>query len=172
MSSTDQMKDVFWIRSETMRKISLRPYHLHQIANTKLSSSMKQITHPMTYNSFFGRLLRSFLVTADSSSPVIIKTKSSNHFIPVAQWLNSELEVNRSNSSQLNSLSDDFAGSSIVHSVGAWAGLVGAMLLGPRIGKYSDGKPQAMPGHNMAIATLGALVLWIGWYGFMQLKSS
>jgi len=60
----------------------------------------------------------------------------------------------------------DFAGSSIVHSVGAWAGLVGAMLLGPRIGKYSNGKPQAMPGHNMAIATLGALVLWIGWYGF------
>ena len=60
----------------------------------------------------------------------------------------------------------DFAGSSIVHSVGAWAGLVGAMLLGPRIGKYSDGKPQAMPAHNMAIATLGALVLWIGWYGF------
>ena len=60
----------------------------------------------------------------------------------------------------------DFAGSSIVHSVGAWAGLVGAMLLGPRIGKFKNGKPQAMPGHNMAIATLGALVLWIGWYGF------
>jgi len=60
----------------------------------------------------------------------------------------------------------DFAGSSIVHSVGAWAGLVGAMLLGPRIGKFIEGKPQAMPGHNMAIATLGALILWIGWYGF------
>ena len=60
----------------------------------------------------------------------------------------------------------DFAGSSIVHSVGAWAGLIGAMLLGPRIGKFVDGKAQAMPGHNMAIATLGALVLWIGWYGF------
>ena len=60
----------------------------------------------------------------------------------------------------------DFAGSSIVHSVGAWAGLVGAMLLGPRIGKFKDGKPQAMPGHNMSIATLGALILWIGWYGF------
>jgi len=60
----------------------------------------------------------------------------------------------------------DFAGSSIVHSVGAWAGLVGAMLLGPRIGKFVDGKTQAMPGHNMAIATLGALILWIGWYGF------
>ncbi|KGF89144.1 Ammonium transporter family [Prochlorococcus marinus str. MIT 9107] len=60
----------------------------------------------------------------------------------------------------------DFAGSSIVHSVGAWAGLVGAMLLGPRIGKFVDGQPKAMPGHNMAIATLGALILWIGWYGF------
>ncbi|WP_269607436.1 ammonium transporter [Prochlorococcus marinus] len=60
----------------------------------------------------------------------------------------------------------DFAGSSIVHSVGGWAGLIGAMLLGPRIGKFVDGKPQAMPGHNMAIATLGALILWIGWYGF------
>ena len=60
----------------------------------------------------------------------------------------------------------DFAGSSIVHSVGAWAGLVGAMLLGPRIGIYVNGKTQAMPGHNMAIATLGALILWIGWYGF------
>ncbi len=60
----------------------------------------------------------------------------------------------------------DFAGSSIVHSVGAWAGLVGARLLGARIGKFKDGKPQAMPGHNMSIATLGALILWIGWYGF------
>ena len=60
----------------------------------------------------------------------------------------------------------DFAGSSIVHSVGAWAGLVGAFLLGPRIGKYVNGRVQAMPGHNMAIATLGALILWIGWYGF------
>jgi Amt family ammonium transporter len=60
----------------------------------------------------------------------------------------------------------DFAGSSIVHSVGAWAGLVGAMLLGPRIGKYVGGKVQAIPGHNMSIATLGALILWIGWYGF------
>ncbi|MED5383538.1 MAG: ammonium transporter [Cyanobacteriota bacterium] len=60
----------------------------------------------------------------------------------------------------------DFAGSSIVHSVGAWAGLVGAMLLGPRIGKYTNGTVQAIPGHNMSIATLGALILWIGWYGF------
>lgn len=60
----------------------------------------------------------------------------------------------------------DFAGSSIVHSFGAWAGLIGAILLGPRIGKFVGGKPQALPGHNMAIATLGCLILWIGWYGF------
>jgi Amt family ammonium transporter len=60
----------------------------------------------------------------------------------------------------------DFAGSSIVHSFGAWAGLMGAILLGPRIGKFVEGKPQALPGHNLAIATLGCLILWIGWYGF------
>ncbi|MBM5817759.1 MAG: ammonium transporter [Cyanobacteria bacterium K_Offshore_surface_m2_239] len=60
----------------------------------------------------------------------------------------------------------DFAGSSVVHSFGAWSGLVGAMLLGPRIGKFVDNKPQAIPGHNLAIATLGCLILWIGWYGF------
>jgi Amt family ammonium transporter len=60
----------------------------------------------------------------------------------------------------------DFAGSSVVHSFGAWSGLVGAMLLGPRIGKFVDDKPQAIPGHNLAIATLGCLILWIGWYGF------
>lgn len=60
----------------------------------------------------------------------------------------------------------DFAGSTVVHSFGAWAGLVGAMLLGPRIGKFVNGKPQAIPGHNLAIATLGCLILWLGWYGF------
>ena len=60
----------------------------------------------------------------------------------------------------------DFAGSTLVHSVGAWAGLVGAILLGPRIGKFVGGKAQAIPGHNLAIATLGCLILWIGWYGF------
>jgi Amt family ammonium transporter len=60
----------------------------------------------------------------------------------------------------------DFAGSSVVHSFGAWAGLVGAILLGPRIGKFVGGRPQAIPGHNLAIATLGCLILWIGWYGF------
>jgi Amt family ammonium transporter len=60
----------------------------------------------------------------------------------------------------------DFAGSTVVHSVGGWAALMGAALLGPRIGKYQDGQPSALPGHNMSIATLGCLILWIGWFGF------
>ena len=60
----------------------------------------------------------------------------------------------------------DFAGSTVVHSVGGWAALTGAAILGPRIGKYQDGQINAIPGHNMSIATLGCLILWIGWFGF------
>ncbi|NER98207.1 MAG: ammonium transporter [Symploca sp. SIO1B1] len=60
----------------------------------------------------------------------------------------------------------DFAGSTVVHSVGGWAALMGAAILGPRIGKYENGQPRALPGHNMSIATLGCLILWIGWFGF------
>jgi ammonium transporter, Amt family len=60
----------------------------------------------------------------------------------------------------------DFAGSTVVHSVGGWAALMGAAFLGPRIGKYEDGQPRAIPGHNLSIATLGCLILWIGWFGF------
>ncbi|MDO8426258.1 MAG: ammonium transporter [Deltaproteobacteria bacterium] len=61
----------------------------------------------------------------------------------------------------------DFAGSSVVHSVGGWAALAGVIVLGPRLGKYKkDGKVNPIPGHNMALATLGALILWLGWFGF------
>jgi Amt family ammonium transporter len=61
----------------------------------------------------------------------------------------------------------DFAGSTVVHSVGGWAALTGAMVLGPRIGKYSkDGKVLPIPGHSLALATLGVFVLWFGWFGF------
>jgi Amt family ammonium transporter len=60
----------------------------------------------------------------------------------------------------------DFAGSTIVHSVGGWAALMGAFWIGPRTGKYEDGRPRAIPGHNMSLATLGCLILWIGWFGF------
>lgn len=61
----------------------------------------------------------------------------------------------------------DFAGSTVVHSIGGWAALMGAILLGPRIGKYTrDGKVTAIPGHDMGMATLGMFVLWFGWFGF------
>jgi Amt family ammonium transporter len=61
----------------------------------------------------------------------------------------------------------DFAGSTVVHSVGGWAALVGTLLLGPRIGKYKkDGSSNAIPGHNIPLASLGVFILWFGWFGF------
>jgi len=61
----------------------------------------------------------------------------------------------------------DYAGSTIVHSVGGWAALMGAIILGPRIGKYAkDGKVNPIPGSNLALATLGVFILWMGWFGF------
>jgi Amt family ammonium transporter len=61
----------------------------------------------------------------------------------------------------------DFAGSTIVHSVGGWIALVGAWIVGPRMGKYGkDGKSKAIPGHNLTIGALGVFILWFGWFGF------
>jgi Amt family ammonium transporter len=60
----------------------------------------------------------------------------------------------------------DFAGSTLVHSVGGWAAIVTVFLLGARIGKFKDGKPQAIQGHNIPLATAGVLILWLGWFGF------
>jgi len=60
----------------------------------------------------------------------------------------------------------DFAGSTVVHSVGGWAALAGCIVLGPRLGKYKDGKVNPMPGSNLALATLGTFILWLGWFGF------
>lgn len=60
----------------------------------------------------------------------------------------------------------DFAGSTVVHSVGGWAALMGAALLGPRMGKYVNGKPRAIPGHNLVLGALGVFILWLGWFGF------
>lgn len=61
----------------------------------------------------------------------------------------------------------DFAGSTVVHSVGGWSALVGAAIVGPRIGKYNkDGKPNAIPGHSITLAALGVFILWFGWFGF------
>ncbi len=61
----------------------------------------------------------------------------------------------------------DFAGDTAVHSLGGWSALAGALILGPRIGKYGkDGKPRAIPGHSMSLAVIGLFVLWLGWFGF------
>ena len=60
----------------------------------------------------------------------------------------------------------DFAGSTVVHSVGGWAALTGVLILGPRIGKYKDGKVNPIPGHSMTSALIGVYVLWFGWFGF------
>ena len=60
----------------------------------------------------------------------------------------------------------DFAGSTVVHSVGGWAALAGALILGPRLGKYKDGRVIPMPGANLPLATLGTFILWLGWFGF------
>jgi Amt family ammonium transporter len=61
----------------------------------------------------------------------------------------------------------DFAGGSVVHSIGGWAALAGVLVLGPRFGKYTkDGKTRPIPGHNMSLAVIGAFVLWFGWFGF------
>ena len=73
-------------------------------------------------------------------------------------WLN--------NSSFMPAEFIDLAGSSIVHAVGGWAALVGACMVGPRIGKYVKGRVEAIPGHNKTLATLGVMALWFGWFGF------
>jgi len=61
----------------------------------------------------------------------------------------------------------DFAGSTVVHSIGGWLALAGALVVGPRLGKYGkDGKPKAILGHNLTLAALGVFILWFGWFGF------
>ncbi len=80
----------------------------------------------------------------------------SGHWVWGGGWL-----------STLSTPFHDFAGSTVVHSVGAWVGLMGAIVIGPRIGKYtSEGKARAIPGQNLAFGALGVFVLWFGWFGF------
>lgn len=69
----------------------------------------------------------------------------------------------------LNDVGDgfiDFAGSTVVHSVGGWAALAGAIVVGPRLGKFVGGKPRALPGHSVTLVALGVFILWFGWFGF------
>ncbi|MDX9920670.1 MAG: ammonium transporter [Paludibacter sp.] len=79
----------------------------------------------------------------------------SGHWIWGGGWL-----------SQLETPFVDFAGSTVVHSVGGWLALAGALVLGPRIGKYRNGKVNAIPGHSITLAALGVFILWLGWFGF------
>jgi len=66
----------------------------------------------------------------------------------------------------------DFAGSTIVHSVGGWAALAGVLVIGPRLGKYGkDGSVSVMPGSNIPLATLGTFILWLGWFGFNGIQT-
>src|SRR5690606_23018740 len=60
----------------------------------------------------------------------------------------------------------DFAGSTLVHSVGGWAALIGIYLLGPRLGKFSEDEIMVIPGHSIPLSTVGAFLLWFGWFGF------
>jgi Amt family ammonium transporter len=76
-------------------------------------------------------------------------------------WLNSE-----GFASAFGAEFSDFAGSTLVHSTGGWAALVGALILGPRLGRYVDGRVKPMPGSSMPLATLGTFILWLGWFGF------
>ena len=85
MSLTDLTRGDSWTLSGTMRRTSLRPYHFLRLQNTKSSSLMRLITQPQMYNSPYGLLLRNLLVTADSSSPVITRTRSSLPSIPGVQ---------------------------------------------------------------------------------------
>ena len=105
MSSMDPMKGDSLIPSETMRRTSLQPFRLHQLQNTKSSSLMRQITQPTTFNSSYGRLLRSLVATADSSSPATIKTKLLNLFTPAAP--SSSLESKERNDKKLQHLSSN-----------------------------------------------------------------
>ncbi|QLA17649.1 ammonium transporter [Desulfolutivibrio sulfoxidireducens] len=98
---------------------------------------------------FVAYLFLSFLVTA-------VVYPISGHWIWGGGWL-----------SKLDAPMIDFAGSTVVHSVGGWVALAGAMLLGPRIGKYTkDGVARAIPGHNLPLVALGVFILWFGWFGF------
>ncbi|MEL7586905.1 MAG: ammonium transporter [Prolixibacteraceae bacterium] len=80
----------------------------------------------------------------------------SGHWVWGGGWL-----------SQMSTPFHDFAGSTVVHSVGGWIALAGAIVLGPRIGKYDKrGKARAIPGHNLTLGALGVFILWLGWFGF------
>ncbi|VBB45044.1 conserved membrane hypothetical protein [uncultured Paludibacter sp.] len=96
---------------------------------------------------------KSYLIYSAIISLIIYPV--SGHWIWGGGWL-----------SQLSTPFHDFAGSTVVHSVGGWLALAGAVVLGPRLGKYKNGKIYAIPGHSITLGALGVFILWIGWFGF------
>lgn len=128
--------------------LSLPTFFVFQVAfaataATIVSGAMAERTK---FKSYF---VYSFVITA-LIYPVVV------HWLWGGGWL-----------AELGTPMIDFAGSTIVHSVGGWAALMGAIILGPRIGKYGpDGKPRAIPGHSIPFAIIGVFILFIGWFGF------
>jgi Amt family ammonium transporter len=128
--------------------LSLPTYFIFQVAfaataATIVSGAMAERTRFKSY------LVYSVFITA-VIYPIVV------HWVWGGGWL-----------AQLDTPFVDFAGSTIVHSVGGWAALMGAITLGPRLGKYGpDGKPRAIPGHSIPFAIVGVFILFIGWFGF------
>ena len=128
--------------------LSLPTFFIFQVAfaataATIVSGAMAERTK---FKSYF---IYSFVITA-LIYPIVV------HWLWGGGWL-----------AQLGTPMIDFAGSTIVHSVGGWAALMGAIVLGPRIGKYGkDGKPRAIPGHSIPFAIIGVFILFVGWFGF------
>ena len=128
--------------------LSLPTFFIFQVAfaataATIVSGAMAERTK---FKSYF---VYSFVITA-LIYPIVV------HWLWGGGWL-----------SELATPMIDFAGSTIVHSVGGWAALMGAIILGPRIGKYAkDGTPRAIPGHSIPFAILGVFILFVGWFGF------
>jgi ammonium transporter, Amt family len=128
--------------------LTLPTYFIFQVAfaataATIVSGAMAERTK---FKSYF---IYSFVITA-LIYPIVV------HWIWGGGWL-----------SQLDTPFHDFAGSTVVHSVGGWAALMGAIILGPRIGKYDEnGKPRAIPGHSIPFAIIGVFILLVGWFGF------
>jgi ammonium transporter, Amt family len=134
--------------AEGFGTLTLPTFFIFQVAfaataATIVSGAMAERTK---FKSYF---IYSFVLTA-LIYPIVV------HWVWGGGWL-----------SQLDTPFHDFAGSTVVHSVGGWAALMGAIILGPRIGKYDEnGKPRAIPGHSIPFAIIGVFILLVGWFGF------
>ncbi len=141
-------KAIFFLNSDGINGITDKAGLMFQTvfaatAATIVSGAVAERTKFSTY------LIFSALITA-------IIYPVSGHWIWGGGWL-----------SQLETPFHDFAGSTVVHSVGAWLGLTGAAIIGPRLGKYGpNGKVNAIPGHSLTLGALGVFILWFGWFGF------